>query len=515
MCSNKEICKNGYLYVLWSVGLSWHTGLSTTLICLAVPYLRLILRASYVHIIWFFLGESCFRIAGYSLSRIYVLAKSQPLAPCTRMILVIFCLVTAVGSSMGFSTIPLWLNVKDDSLRPTIISMATLFYGLTRFSIELGLRLNRKLEGTARYELELKTLEKLSLVGLALGFLEALLLFWIPTNLLDNLPLIVGLAGGVALIQMILMFVAWRLRWSKVELYQPKVMLRYEYSFCPEMASRIRTIWTHLDVMVGIASLLFLVFRMVSYSILIFAIDWYAQHESNSPALSTNFYDINGAFTGLARVLLVPIVFFLVFPFVKNAISNYIHEDTFSWYVYTLSWLISLLCIGTFLSLFLCFLYFQQSLFDFAFLSIGLIISLFPLKQDLIEYFVGRSSDLFGKDHGVEARDTYRRLFELLDLMGTLLGSVISSIILECYGYAILLPVVAFSMGFVFVALCSLSLFKLRESCNKTSSLVYQVKKHSFRNGHRGDTEYRARPYLNGIGAEPKVIFKRTVPKFV
>jgi hypothetical protein len=265
-----------------------------------------------------------------------------------------------------------------------------------------------------------------------------------------------------------------------------------------------------LDVEAGVISLFFLVFRMVSYSLLIFAIDWYAQYGSNSPELPTNFYDMNSASLGFANMLLVPAVFLLFFPFVRIALSTCIDRFAFDW-------LTGLLGIGTFLALFLCFLYFQRSLFNFAFLSIGLIICLLPLQFDLMKYlasaFAQPGSKLLDGDH-----KPYRRLFELLDLAGTLLGSVVSSLILEyCGGYPILLRVATFLMGFVFVALCSLPIFGFCESRKKTNLVANQTTKdhHGSKNNRGGYNAFEAKLYLYGTGTKPKVIFKRTVTKFV
>jgi hypothetical protein len=510
-------CRKVGRYLLWTFGSSWRTAFLTTSLCLTVPYLRVTLKAPYFQIFLFFLVVSFFRILGYCSERCYESTRCRPSRLISRMMLMLVCLGITVGSSFGFFGITSFLDVKNGASRQIIILMATLFYGLMGFSIEFGLQLGHKLENITSVKLLGDGLEEIvTFVGLALGFLEALLLFWIPINILDNLHLIMGLVGGIALIQMVAMFVSWWMHEGTAGLCEQTRRSHYAYACCEEMAHWLETVLLNLDVHACVISLLHLVFQAISSSLLIFAIDWHAQHESNSLGLSTNSYDTNDAFLSLSHMLLVPTVFLLVFPFVRNALSNCIHRFTFGW-------LIGLLGIGTFLSLFLCLLYLQQNLFNYAFLSIGITACLSPHTFDLVNYlgsvpiprydffryvWLPPSFELLEKEHYA-----FWRLFELLDLTGTSLGSIGSSLILEYYGYSAFLRVVTFSMGFVFVALCSLSLFKLRISCNETNQTTKD--QHGSENNKDSPNEFEAKPYLYEIGTEPKVIFKRTVTKFV
>ena len=509
----KEVCKRGCGCLLLTLGFSWRTVFSTVLTCLSVPYLRISLHLSDFHIVLFFSGVAFLRIMGSCLGSCYRPSQAcRPYFLFSQMLPMLICFGIRVGSSIGFSTIPFWMDVKDDALRWTILGVATLLYGLMGFSMEFSGRLGLNLEDpTLLKHMEMR--EKPKFVGLSLGFLVVLLLFWIQTNLLGNLHIIVGLVGGVILISVSSIFLALCLLRGTDDPYKSEAELPHTATCCDELASELEKIWECLDVKAGVVFSLYLVFRMISYSLLILAFDWYARHESDSSESSTNFYDVNGASVGLAQMFLVPIVFLLGFPFVKDFLSKYIHEFTFDW-------LISLVGIGTFLSLFLCFIYFQQSLFYFAFLSIGITICLLPLKPDLVEYLV--SSFPLRKsvsDRTVstvdEIRLIYRNFFRLLDLAGTLLGSVVSSIIIEFSGYPLFLRVVTFSMGFVFVALCSLPLLKPCKSCNETNSLTHATKDDPTKNEAEDHDEYEARPYLFEAGTEPKVIFKRTVTKFV
>ena len=481
-----------------------------------MPYLRISLHLSDFHITLFFLGVALLRIVGNCLGSCY-----RPSQACCPYVLFSFtlpiwmCLGIAVGSSIGFSTIPFWMDVKDDALRWTILGVATLLYGLIGFSMEFGLPLSFKLEDPRLAEYS-GMRERVKFASLSLGFLGVLLVFWIPTTLLDNIHIIVGLVGGIAFIQMGSMFVGWELR-SKNFFCKPSSPTPLKLTWCEEMA-RVRDIIREnpevRDVRVSALSLIYLVFRTISHSLLIFAFDWYARYESDSSGSSTNFYDANGASVGFAQMLLGPIVFLLIFPSVRDFLSKYIHKFTFDW-------LISLVCIGTFLLSFFGFIYFQQSLFSFAFRSIGITICLLPLKFDLVEYlmsgFPPKPFMLFDRTVSIvdEIRDMYQEFFERLDLVGTLLGSVGSSIIIEFSGYPLFLRVVTFSMSFVFVALCSLPLLNLCKSCNKTNSLTHTTENDPPKGETENHDEYKARPYLFEASTEPKVIFKRTVTKFV
>ena len=503
-----EACKRGCRYLLWTLGFSWQTGFSTILMCIAVPYLRIILHVSYFHIAMFFLGESLFRIAGYCLVRVHEFTECCPSTPCFHMVLVFIWLSIAVCSSFVFSIISCFIDVNDNNLRPTIVGVATLLYGLMRFSMEVSLCLSRPFQKIWS-ESEAQIWEKLSFIGPIFGFIEVLLIFGIPTNLLDNVHIIVGLVSGVMFIQMAFIFLAWCLLKKTDSLCESEVKFPYTATCCGDLAYELGEIWKCLNVKAGALSFIYLVFRMISHSLLIFAFDWYARHESDSSESSINFYDINGASMGLAQMLLVPTVFSLIFPFVKVFLSRCIHKFIFSW-------LTSLLGIGTFLSLFLCFIYFQKSLFYFAFLSIGITIFLLPLKFDLLEHFapIFGSWSLLPSDY--VNPHAYRRLFELLDLIGTLLGSVVSSIIIEFSGYPLFLHVATFSMGFVFILLCSLPLFKSCKSYDRIFPVAYySAKRVSFgAESADGCCEYAAKPYLHETGVEPRVIFKRIATKF-
>ena len=479
--------------------------------CIAVPYLRIILHASYFHIAMFFLGESLFRIAGYFFVRVYELTKCRPSTTCSYMIVVMGCLCIAVGSSIGFSTIPFWMDVKDDTLRWAMIGMATLLYGLTRSSMEVSLRLSRLFEEMKPLEFAGKMQEKLTFVALSFGFLEVLLVFWIPTNVLDNIHIIMGLVGGVMLIQMASIFLVRCLLKGTDDPYKSGTWPPHTATCCGELASKLEDLQESLDVKAGVVLPPHLVFRMISHSLLIFAFDWYARHELDSSESSTNFYDINGASVGLAQMLLVPIVFLLVFPFVKDFLSKRHH-------VLISKWLISLLGIGTFLSSFFGFIYFQRNLFYFAFLSIGITICLLPLRFDSIEYLISGLSDEEPSEDDDEPRRAYRSLFELLDLVGTLLGSVISSIILEFPGYPIFLQTIAFSMGFVFIVLGSFPLFKICKSCTRAPS--YVPIKVSFKDTNktskiRSNSNRDTPRSTQDTGTGQRVVFKRIVKQYV
>jgi hypothetical protein len=272
----------------------------------------------------------------------------------------------------------------------------------------------------------------------------------------------------------------------------------------------IRTNPEVINVKAGALSLIYLVFRTISHSLLTFAFDWYAQHGANSSESPTNVYDVNGASVGLAQMFLVPIVFLLVFPFVKVFLSNWINPFTFSW-------LASLLGIGTFLSLFFCFIYSQQNLFYFAFFSIGIAICLLSLKLDLVEYLMSNLPRKYVMPFTVsifdEIREIYLGFFGLLDFAGTLLGSVGSSIIIEFFDYPVFLHVVTFSMCFVFVGLCSLPLLKYCNSCNQNNSSGDAIEKAPAKS--KDDDKCEAKPYFYRTYAEPRVMFKRIVTKFV
>jgi hypothetical protein len=102
------------------------------------------------------------------------------------------------------------MDVEDDALRWIILGVATLLYGLMGFSMEFVLLLVPKFEDPRLGEYTVRR-EVVMFVSLSLAFLEVLLVFWIPTNLLDNVHIIAGLVGGITLIQIGFISVGWYL----------------------------------------------------------------------------------------------------------------------------------------------------------------------------------------------------------------------------------------------------------------------------------------------------------------
>jgi hypothetical protein len=131
MCCQDKEKRTKCFMTLFSV---CHQLFSMTLFCMAVPYLRLVLQASYTHVA---IVLGCSFLIDSVFSQFFgnwVCCKRPNYYPFMRQVFI--SAIVMIGSLMAFFTIHIWMDVDNGDLKAIIIGLATLFCGLALYAFD-------------------------------------------------------------------------------------------------------------------------------------------------------------------------------------------------------------------------------------------------------------------------------------------------------------------------------------------------------------------------------------------
>ena len=178
---------------LMLLGCSWNNILPTLFTGLLVPYLRTVLHASYYHVALVLICMS-FSSSVACLLRSHTL-KFDPSFNYNFLFLVIGSTGLMIGASMLLSSIRFWWDVEDNGKMAVTIGVITLLCGMTEFS--------RKLCEFLIHSIYLKYDSNRNLVDIwnqVLGMVIGGAILWVPINSLEDIHIPFAFANAINLL---------------------------------------------------------------------------------------------------------------------------------------------------------------------------------------------------------------------------------------------------------------------------------------------------------------------------